>query len=118
MIPKHRVPYTPQKEKRVLEYVQFVALCAEMIKIEWQMEAIDIRFKNPTINNHAKRIIESANQISKALSSISENTDRDGFMYDSSLQFYRAVKHFSLYPSDKIEELMDLIEENKITEVS
>lgn len=76
MISKHKVIYTPEKEKRVLEYVQFVAVCAELIKVEYQDFMIDLRFKNPVINNHSKRIVESADQISKALSSISYNTDR------------------------------------------
>lgn len=118
MIPKHKIQYTPEKEKRVLEYVQFVALCAEMIKVEYQQEAIDIRFKSPAINNHSRRIIESANQISKSLSAISENTDREEFQYGTSLEVYRLFKHFTKYPVEKLTELMDLIEAEKITEVS
>lgn len=118
MIPKHKVLYTPEKEKRVLEYVQFIALCAEMIKIEWQQEFIDLRFKSPVINNHARRIIESANQISKSLSSISENTDREEFTYGTSLEVYRLFKHFTAYPVEKLSELMNLIEAENITEVS
>lgn len=118
MIPKNKVIYTPEKEKRVLEYIQFVAVCAEMIKVEWQQELIDIRFKSPVINNHARRIIESAEQITKSLSSISFNTDREEFLYNSTLQCHRLLKHFMAYPVEKIDELMNLIESENITEVS
>lgn len=110
-----KASFTPEKEKRVLDYVQFVALCAEMIKIEWQCEAIDWRFKNPVINNHARKIIESAEQISRSLSSISFNTDREEFAYNTSLQVHRLLKHFSQYPVEKLEELMDIIEKEQIT---
>lgn len=118
MIPKHKVIYTPEKEKRVLEYVQFVAVCAELIKVEWQQELIDVRFKSPQINNHARRIVESAEQITKSLSSISYNTDREEFNYNTVLQVHRMLKHFFQYPTSKIEELMDLIEKENITEIS
>jgi len=118
MIPKHKVLYTPEKEQQVLDYIRFVSLCATMITIEYQMFVCDIRFKNPTLNNHAKRIIESANQINKSLSSISFNDDREDFLYNESLEFHRMFKHFSDYPTHKIQELMDLIEQENITQVS
>lgn len=114
MIPSRKIAFTPEKEKAVLDYVQFVAFCAEMIKIEFQMDMCDIRFKNPTINNHAKRIIESAEAISRSLTSISTQSDRESFTYNDSLEFHRIIKHFSMYPSSKIGELMDLIEEEKL----
>lgn len=114
MIPTKKVMFTPEKEAKVLAYIQFVALCAEMIKIEYQMDMCDIRFRNPVINNHAKRIIESAEAIGRSLTSISSQSDREGFMYNDALEFHRIVRHFSDYPSSKISQLMDLIEKEKI----
>lgn len=110
MIPKNKVMYTPEKEVKVLAYVQFVAICAELIKIEYQDFICDLRFRNPIINNHSKRIIESADAISRSLSSISFNTDREGFTYNTSLQFHRLAKHFMNLTPQQIEEFMDLID--------
>lgn len=102
--------YTPEKEIKLLSYIQLVALCAEIIMIEYQDTAISTRFKNPAINNHSKRIVESADAIRKHLSFLSENKDREKFMYSSSLQFHRVFKFFMEYPPEKLEELMDTLD--------
>lgn len=112
MIPisKVRVPFTPDKEAKVLSYVQLVALCAEAIMIEYQDTTIDMRFKNPAINNHSKRIVESANAMKLHISSISQNTNREEFTYNSSLQFHRLIKHFMNLTPQQIENFMDLVD--------
>lgn len=94
----------------LLEHVQFIGTAAEMIKIEHMSRLVDHRFKNPVLNNHAKKIKESAAMIQTHLSSLTYNKDREFFEYDYAVQLHRVLKHFIGLSVQQVEEFMDSVE--------
>lgn len=101
---------TEEAVANLLEHVQLIGLSAEIIKIEYQSRLVDTRFKNPNINNHAKRIKESANMIQTHLASLTYNKDREFFEYEYCVQLHRVLKHFMQLRIDQLETFMEGIE--------
>jgi len=54
---------TDEKKARIYKSVQFMAIMAEMIKIEHLTDTVDAYFKNPLVNQFAKRIASDAKDI-------------------------------------------------------
>lgn len=60
MLTKQKI--TPDKADQVRKSVQFMAVMAEMIKLEYCVE-MDVRFKNPQANQFASRIYKDCTAI-------------------------------------------------------
>lgn len=99
---KHREPFTLERKVRLLESLQLIGTLSEMIKIEFQSDLTDSKFRNPAINNHAGQILRSAEAISKHLASVANLKDREAFTYEYGAEIIQTVKHFSHYPTDKL----------------
>lgn len=108
---KHHEPFTLERKVNLLENVQFIGLMASLIQVEFQSNLVDSKFKNPAVNQHAKRIKESSHAIEVHLSSIVNLKDRESFAYSVSTEMIELIKHFLNYPPEKIREFMDRIRE-------
>ena len=108
---------TTEKASRIIKSMQIIAVLAECISIEFQSDLVDTKFKNPAVNNHSKRIRESAEAIKLHLSSVVKNKDRDFFGYEYAAEMHRLVTHFSGMDIKQIADFMDGIEELKNVEL-
>ena len=102
---------TPEKTNNILTSLQNIAVLAECIGIEFQQDLCDTRFKNPAINQHRKRITESAEAIKTHLASVIKNKDREFFGYQHAVEFHRAVTFFAGLDYLQLREFMDGVEE-------
>lgn len=107
---KHYEPFTLQRKVDLLENTQFIGLMASLIRVEFQSNLVDSRFKQPAINQHGKRIQESAKAIEVHLSSVVDLKDRESFNYEFAPEMIELIKYFSRYPAEKIREFMDGIQ--------
>lgn len=81
-----------------------IGTLAELIRVEYQIELVDTRFKLPEINNHAKQILRSVKAIKEHLGAISYCKDREDMEDNFAAEMHVLVKYFSKYPTDKIRE--------------
>ena len=109
-----RSPIQEERIYPILKSVHTIGVLAEMIGIEYQNHAVSIKFKQPSTNQHASRIRESANQITKDLAFQFKVTDRDTLTYEHALQLHRLVSHFIDLGIERTTEFMDLVDEGKL----
>jgi N-formylglutamate amidohydrolase len=94
----------------LLEHTQFIGLCSELVKIEYANRLVDHKFKNPSINQHASRISQSAEMIQIHLASLTFNKDREFFSYAYCVQLHRILKHFMQLTIDQMDTFMTGVE--------
>lgn len=103
---------SPERSYKIFASVQFMAVMAEMIRIEHQMY-MDADFKNPPVNNFAGRIRKDADAILMHLKSNPKldfkNTDPE-FSEEYAAEMHRIFHYFIGYPIEKIREFMDRLE--------
>lgn len=108
---------TPEKKARIYKSVQFMAVMADVIKMEHCSDAIDAEFKNPQVNQFAKRIIADCKAIQFHLKHNDrvkiEFKDLD-FIEEYAGELYRVFHFFIGLPLSQIKEVMD--ELHKISE--
>lgn len=110
---KHKATFTEEKKYRLLKSVHMIGVLAEIIKVEYTCDLVDTRFKQPSTNNHAKRILESTNQIQKDLAFQFKCMSRDELTYEHALQLHRLLDHFIDLGIERTTEFMDLVEKGK-----
>jgi hypothetical protein len=105
---------TQGKKARIYKSVQFMAVMAEVMKIEHMSELIDSDFKNPQVNQFAKRIKADAQAIQFHL----KHNDRVNiafkdleFIEDYAGELYRVFHFFIGLPLPQIKEVMDNLSE-------
>lgn len=102
---------TPERKARVYKSVQFMAVMAELIKIEYQCD-MDARFKNPLVNQFAGRIVKDANAILTNLA-INQNVNirfqSIDYIEGYACELHRVFHFFVGLPVDQIKEVMDNI---------
>ena len=105
---------TPEKIARIYKSVQFMAVMSEVIKLEHCSEAIDAEFKNPQLNQFAKRIAADC----KAIQFHLKHNDRVKiefkdleFIEEYAGELYRVFHFFIGLPLDQIKEVMDNLHE-------
>ncbi|GAA4338655.1 hypothetical protein GCM10023149_48770 [Mucilaginibacter gynuensis] len=110
---------TPERMNRIKSSVQFMLIMAEMIQIEYQQD-MDVRFKNPQVNQFAGRIIKDAQAIHFHL----KNNDKvniqisdSEFVEEYGIELHRVFKFFIGLPLSQVKEVMDNLE-SVSTEVS
>lgn len=108
---KHKEPFSLERKVRLLENVQMIGLLTDLIKIAYQDNLVDSKFKNPALNLHRGKIRDSADAISLHLSSIADLKDREEFNNNYCAEMYALIKHFSHYPTDKLREFNEGIAE-------
>lgn len=99
-----------EKQSDLLKSVHIIGVCARLIEIEYANDLIDTKFKQPLINQHSKRIKESAEQIKKALNSPNNPfhvKSKDYMDYEYSLQLYRVIDFLTDMGLEKITEFAD-----------
>lgn len=104
---------SPERLYPILKSVHMIGVLAEMIKVEHCNRVIDTKFKQPSTNNHASRIVESANQIQKDLTFQFKCMDREELTYEHALQLHRLLDHFIDLGIERTTEFMDLVEAKK-----
>ncbi len=101
---------TPEKKARIYKSVQFMAVLAEMMKIEHMSDLIDADFKNPQVNQFSKRIKADAQAIQFHLKHNDrvkiEFKDLD-FIEEYASELYRVFHFFIGLPLAQIKEVMD-----------
>lgn len=110
------IPHTPQmtdkKIARIYKSVQFIAVMAELIKMEHLSDLVDSRFKNPVVNQFAKRIKNDANEIQFHLKKndkvMIEFQDID-FIENYAAELCRVFHFFIGIPFSQIKTVMDSI---------
>ncbi len=100
-----------QRVYNILQSVQIMQVLSEAIKIEFQSELIDTDLKNPAINQHAKRIKESASAIQIHLTGLVKNKDKEYFSYEYAVEMHRVIKHFVGMDINQVREFMDGVDE-------
>ncbi|WP_285011244.1 hypothetical protein [Pedobacter faecalis] len=81
-----------------------------MIKIEYQTDLVDTKFKQPSVNNHAGRIKQSADQIGLDLAFAFKVTDREELTYEHAVELHRLLSHFIALGVDRTREFMDAVD--------
>ena len=90
---------TPQKQYDILRSVQLIGVMAQMIEIEFSKHMVDNKFRNPIINNHSRRIKESAEQIRKLLM---KPLDNEFFTYEYATNMYEIFETLATFEAEKI----------------
>jgi hypothetical protein len=106
-------PMSDEKVYPILKSTHMIGVLAEIIKVEHHVRLIDVRFKNPNLNNHSKKIVESANQIQVDLRAKFDCMKRDELTYDHALQLHRLLDHFIEIGIERTTEFMDLVDSKK-----
>lgn len=104
-------PLTPKKAQALFLSMQTTAILAELISIEYHNVLIDTKFKNPAINQHAKRIKESSEAIRLHLAALLDTKDREFFAYDYCVELSVLFKFFTTMPLEQIQDTIKQIEE-------
>lgn len=100
-----------EKERRILKHVQTMGVLANCMEIEMFNDLVDYKAKDPTINNHIRRLKESIQQIKKGLSFKYRVIDRDHMENDHSIQMHRLFNYFSIMDTDQLTRILDQYEE-------
>lgn len=99
-----------EKQADLLKSVHIIGVCARLIQIEFANDLVDTKFKQPLVNQHAKRIAESSQQIKSALNSphMPFKVKSQEYMdYDYALQMHRIISYFTDMGLEKITEFAD-----------
>lgn len=99
-----------EKIKNILHSVQTISALAECITIEFQNDLIDYRFKQPILNQKAKRIKEYTEDIKKLCTVHAKVLDEEYMAYEHSVAMHRLFKWFALLDANQINEYMDKLE--------
>ena len=114
-MPKNKVIVTPDKAVRIVKSLQLFYILAELIKMEYYNDLVDAHFKNPAINQHAKRIKESAVAIQVHVASVLKQNTAGNL--DATTEYigelYRLLDHFVGMDIESITEFLDGIDDLK-----
>jgi len=105
---------TPEKKARIYKSVQFLAVMAEVIKMEHLTDLIDTDFKNPQANQFAKRIKADAEAIQfhlKCNDRVKIEFKDLEFIQEYAGELYRVFHFFIGLGITQIKEVMDNIEQ-------
>jgi hypothetical protein len=103
------------EQVQILESTQFISLFASLISAEFQVTLVDKRFLDPNMNNHAKRIRESAILINEKLSMVAGLKNEEEFKYEYVTELHALFTHFLSLPIAVIARLNEAIKESKMT---
>jgi hypothetical protein len=103
---------TPVRMTRIIRSVQYMAVMAELIKME-HLADMDTRFKNPQANQFAARIAKDADAIQLHLAT-NKNVNikfagRD-YVEEYAGELYRVFHYFIGLPVEQIKTVMDQLE--------
>lgn len=104
---------TPERLYPILKSTHMIGVLAEIIKVEHRDRIFDTKFKQPLLNNHAKRILESANQIQLDLRAKFDCMKREELTYEHALQLHRLLDHFIDIGIERTTEFMDGLDKMK-----
>jgi chaperonin GroEL (HSP60 family) len=100
---------TPERKARIIKSVTFMAMMAELIKMEHLVD-MDVRFKNPLVNQFASRISKDAEAIRTNLLTndrVSVQMINEDFTEEYTAELYRIFHFFIGLPIDQIRGVMD-----------
>lgn len=100
---------TPERMVRIHKSVSFMAVMAELIKME-HMADMDARFKNPIVNQFASRIAKDAKAIQTHLASdlnVNIKFQNIDFVEEYAGELYRVFHFFIGLPLSQIKDVMD-----------
>lgn len=104
---------TPERLYPILKSTHMIGVLAEIIKVEHRISVFDVKFKQPLLNNHCRKIIESANQLQTDLAIQFKTMKRDELTYEHALQLHRLLDHFIELGIERTEHFMDLVDKSK-----
>lgn len=107
---KQQPRMTDQKKAHIYESISFIAVMAELIKMEHLSELVDADFKNPLANNFARRIKNDANEIRRILKrneTIMIDFISTDFIEEYAAELYRVFHFFIGIPISQIKAVMD-----------
>lgn len=107
------------KVKRLHQSVQFLAIMAEVIKLEYASDLIDADFKNPMVNQFAKRISEDAKAIQfhlKKNDRVSIEFKDPEFILEYASELWRVCNFFIGIDISQIREVMDTLYQQSVIE--
>lgn len=105
--------FTPEKSERIFKSMQNISVFAEFIGMEFQIDLTDTKFINPAINQHSKRIKESATSIQTHVGGVIKNKDKEFFTYEYCTALYELFTYFTTMPLEGIQDTLNQIEELK-----
>lgn len=73
-----------------------------------------LKFWNPSMNNHLRRARESMAALLREFHQHFRPIDHDTVKYDAPAELYRAMEYFSRLHPDRISEVMDALEKQKV----
>ena len=106
---RHAPVMTEEKKARIYSSVQFMAVMAEMIKLEYMSDMVDAYFKNPIVNNFAKRISSDAKDIQANLrrnEKVMINFQDLEFIEEYAAELLQLFHFFIELPLSQIKEIM------------
>lgn len=99
-----------EKIRNILHSVQTISALSDCITIEFYNDLIDYKFKQPILNQKAKRIKEYCDDIKKLATTQTKVIDADYMAYEHSTAMHRLFKWFSIIDAKQINEYMDELE--------
>jgi hypothetical protein len=106
-------PMTEERLYPILKSAHMIGVIAEIIKVEHRTAIFDTKFKNPNTNNHASKIVQSADQIQTDLAFTYKCMKREDLTYEYALQYHRLLDHFIDLGIERTEHFMDLVDKGK-----
>lgn len=104
---------TPIRKKRIIKSVSFMAIMAEMIKMEY-LQDMDTRFKNPQVNMFAGRIVKDAKAIQLHLATndkVNIRFNSMDFIENYAGELHRVVQFFIGLEVAQIHDIMNQLYE-------
>jgi len=98
-----------EKALQLIKSLQFILVCSQLVLTEFDMDLVDTRFKNPNLNNFAKKIKDNAEFIQLHLRSIikpKSGNDRE-YTIQYINELWRILHHFIGMDIAQLEEYAD-----------
>lgn len=95
-----------EKLTRVLNQLAFISLLMDVIDIELHHDLIGEKFTQPLLNNHVRRIKESATAIKTSISRHLKVINKEEALYEFATQYHQLIKFFKDKDAETLEELV------------
>lgn len=101
---------TDKKLNRIVDQLGFILLLMDVIEIEIQHDIHGYKFADSLLNNHVRRMKESAAQIRNSIHRKIKISNKEEAFYDYAIHFHQLIKHFKEKDGATIEELVNSLE--------
>lgn len=114
---KHKEPFTLERKVNLLKSVQMIGLLTTMIQHEYDIALVDSKFLNPNINNHSRKIRESAQAIHTSIAEVAFIKDPRFFNEEYATEIDELLTNFVDHSIEDLRALNAAIKKGKESDV-